>query len=86
MGGPTLISRASGDRREHEGRQGKPGKDQPIELEPSEIAPNRWHDGDHDERLDRDHELDEEDAGGQLAAALLKELAPAHRGVHHRLW
>src|SRR5207302_422385 len=59
LGRTTPVGLASGDRREHQRREREPGKDEPVELEPAELVPNGRHDGDHNERLDRNQEFDE---------------------------
>jgi hypothetical protein len=43
---------------------------------------DRRHDGGDDECLDRDEELDQEDADGQFSPAILEKFAPSHRRLH----
>ena len=81
--GPATIRTASADRRGDERGERKAGEDEPVVLQATEITTDGWHDGDDNERLDGHEELDEKDAGGELSAAALEELAPAQR-LRHR--
>ena len=70
------VSHPPGDRRDYQRRQREPGEDEPVELESPQIPLDGRHDRDDDERLDGDQEFDEQDANGQLSAAMLEQLAP----------
>src|SRR6202023_2645866 len=80
--GATAVGGATGNWRGDEPGERETGEDEAVKLESAEVFLDRRHDRRDDQRLDRDHELDEKDAGGQLSAPFLEQLAPSHRGFH----